>query len=122
MGYVLLVEDDLSVGKTVSRVLRGSRLVWKRSAEEALDELEAHPDAAVLLLDLNLKTGPMQGDDLIAYLAEHRPDLLASTYLMSGELEQDVEHRFSEPVRYIRKPVGIRVLRAAVQAHDPDPA
>jgi DNA-binding response OmpR family regulator len=117
-----LVEDDMSVGKTVSRVLRGSRVVWKRSAEEAVDELEANPDAAVLLLDLNLKTGPMQGDDLIAYLAEHRPDLLASTYLMSGELEQDVEHRFSAPVSYIRKPVGIRVLRAAVQAHNPDPA
>ena len=122
MGYVLLVEDDMSVGKTVSRVLRGKRVVWKRTAEEAVDVLEADPDVAVLLLDLNLKTGPMQGDDLLEYLGAERPELLHATYLMSGELEEDVAHRFSEPVRYIRKPVGIRVLRDTVNAHEPDAA
>ena len=122
MGYVLLVEDDASVGRTVSRVLRGSRLVWAQSAEEAMEEMESNPDVAVLLLDLNLKTGPMQGDDLLAYLATHRPELVERTYLMSGELEEDVQHRFSAPVQYLRKPVGIRVLRDAVQSHEPDPA
>ena len=122
MGYVLLVEDDASVGRTVSRVLRSSRLVWKQSAEEAVDQLEAEPDVAVILLDLNLKTGPMQGEDVLDYLASHRPDLLERAYLMSGELEADVQHRVTQPVQYLRKPVGIRVLREVVQAHSPDPA
>ena len=57
MGYVLLVEDDMSVGKTVSRVLRGKRVVWKRTAEEAVDVLEADPDVAVLGSTPNNLTG-----------------------------------------------------------------
>ena len=64
MGYVLLVEDDASVGRTVSRVLRSSRLVWKQSAEEAVDQLEAEPDVAVILLDLNLSTIRQRATDI----------------------------------------------------------
>jgi DNA-binding response OmpR family regulator len=54
-GTVLLVEDEPSVGELVRGYLTrdGYRVIWVRSGEEALAELERHP-IRLVLLDLGL--------------------------------------------------------------------
>src|SRR5205085_1977124 len=54
-GTVLLVEDEPSVGELVRGYLTrdGYRVVWVRSGEEALAELERHP-VRLVLLDIGL--------------------------------------------------------------------
>jgi len=121
LGYILLVEDDTRLARTYKRVLRGSRLVWTATAEEALTLIETEPDIAVLLCDLNLQAGAMQGKDMLEEVEYRWPELLQRTYVMSGHAEEDVAHLFSSTVRYIHKPVGIAELRAAVNAFNPDP-
>ena len=52
---VLLVEDEESIASLLRSYLsaQGFRIVWVRSGEEALAELERHP-IRVVLLDLGL--------------------------------------------------------------------
>jgi DNA-binding response OmpR family regulator len=54
-GTVLLVEDEPSVGELVRGYLArdGYRVIWVRSGEEALVELERHP-VRLVLLDIGL--------------------------------------------------------------------
>ncbi len=54
-GTILLVEDEPSVGELVRGYLTrdGYRVVWVRSGEEALAELERHP-VRMVLLDIGL--------------------------------------------------------------------
>lgn|GEM_PF-4622591 len=122
MGYILLIEDEAPLGRTYSRVLRGSRLVWTQRAEDAIDALEADDDVAVVLCDLTLKQSPMQGSDVLDIVKERWPQLLSRTFLMSGHEESDVGHLLQAPVRYLKKPVSIQVLREAVRPFEPDPA
>ena len=50
-GTILLVEDEPSVGELVRGYLSrdGYRVIWVRSGEEALVELDRHPFRLVLL-------------------------------------------------------------------------
>src|SRR3954463_3110800 len=54
-GHVLLVEDEPSVGELVRSYLArdGWTVVWVRSGEEALAELERHP-IRIVILDIGL--------------------------------------------------------------------
>ena len=54
-GHVLLVEDEPSVGELVRGYLArdGWTVIWVRSGEEALVELERHP-TRIVILDLGL--------------------------------------------------------------------
>jgi DNA-binding response OmpR family regulator len=54
-GTILLVEDEPSVGELVRGYLTrdGYRVIWVRSGEEALVELERHP-VRMVLLDIGL--------------------------------------------------------------------
>ena len=54
-GTILLVEDEPSVGELVRGYLQrdGYRVVWVRSGEEALAELERHP-VRLVILDIGL--------------------------------------------------------------------
>jgi CheY-like chemotaxis protein len=121
VGYILLVEDEQGLGRTFQRVLKGSKLVWETTAEDALDTLHANPDVAVLLLDLHLKDSPMQGQEMLAHLRSHMPEVLERTFLMSGSMEQDVQALLEPPVRFLRKPVSIHAIRDAVRPFNPDP-
>jgi DNA-binding response OmpR family regulator len=55
LGTVLLVEDEPSVGELVSSYLTrdGYRVIWVRSGEEALVELDRH-QLRIVLLDIGL--------------------------------------------------------------------
>src|SRR5947208_4513968 len=54
-GTILLVEDEPSVGELVRGYLQrdGYRVVWVRSGEEALVEVERHP-VKMVVLDIGL--------------------------------------------------------------------
>ena len=54
-GTILLVEDEPSVGELVRGYLQksGYRVVWVRSGEEALAEVERHP-VKMVVLDIGL--------------------------------------------------------------------
>jgi CheY-like chemotaxis protein len=55
LGTVLLVEDEPSVGELVSSYLTrdGYRVIWVRSGEDALVELDRH-QLRIVLLDIGL--------------------------------------------------------------------
>lgn len=58
--YILLVEPDRVLGQTYSEALKtaGHEVVWKRSAQSALDSLDTKvPDLIVLELQLGLHNG-----------------------------------------------------------------
>src|SRR6478735_296773 len=54
-GTVLLIEDEPSVGELVRAYLDrdGYRVIWVRSGEEGLAELDRHP-VRIVILDLGL--------------------------------------------------------------------
>ena len=54
-GHVLLVEDELSVGELVRGYLArdGWTVIWVRSGEESLVELDRHP-VRIVILDIGL--------------------------------------------------------------------
>lgn len=123
MGYILLIEDNKQLARTFGRVLKGSKLVWTPTAEQALSQLEADANVAVLLCDLHLHPSGMQGKEMVDLVRRQWPELFARTYVLSGHDFEDVQSRFEYPIeRYIRKPVGIKDLRAAVSAFSPDRA
>lgn len=86
---ILVVEDDLDIGELLCEVLNdeGFQVLWARSAEQALQQLESvHP--ALITLDLNLSG--MQGADLLRLLHAdpvrwHIPVMVVSANLVQTE-------------------------------------
>lgn len=122
MGYILLLEDSTSLGRTFGRVLRGSRLVWVQTGEAAIDQLEADSDAAVLLVDLQLGPDGLQGSDVLEIIQDRWPQLLPRTFLMTGHPQDDVAHMVPEGVGYVQKPLSISALRELVLPFEPESA
>jgi CheY-like chemotaxis protein len=117
---LLLVEDDVVLGRVLSRVLalHQYRVAWARSIREALTKTaEVHPDLA--LLDLCLPDG--KGTDLAERLRAERPDLpliLMTAYPLDLRDHPEVEKAF---VRVLKKPIGLDQLRTTldVALHKP---
>ena len=112
-GHVLVVEDNLEVGRFATQILRdlGYETTWAVTAEEALDKLG--PDAAGFDAVFSDVVMPGMGGIALARALRrkipHLPVLLASGY--SHVLAQDDAHGFellSKP--YSAEQVG-RVLR-----------
>jgi len=74
-GTILLVEDEPSVGELVRGYLQksGYRVVWVRSGEEAIVEVERHP-VKMVVLDIGLPG--MDGIRGVGILKERHPELL----------------------------------------------
>src|SRR5512133_709189 len=113
-GTVLLVEDEPSVGELVRGYLTrdGYRVIWVRSGEEALVELDRHP-VRLVLLDIGLP-----GKDGFDVCREMRQRSQVPILMLTA--------RDEEPDRivglevgaddYITKPFSPRELAARIKA------
>ena len=113
-GHVLLVEDEPSVGELVRGYLArdGWTVVWVRSGEEALVELDRHP-VRIVLLDVGLP-----GIDGFAVCTEIRTRSRVPILMLTA--------RDEEPDRvvglevgaddYVTKPFSPRELTLRIQA------
>jgi DNA-binding NtrC family response regulator len=112
---LLLVDEDPRMLRAYARLLDADyRIVIAEGAREAIELLESGstPNLAIVELDLPDGDGPM----LLAWLAEHRPELAQRTLVVTGV---DPEPRYAELVqsysgRALQKPVRGETLLAAV--------
>lgn len=114
-GRILVVDDDVAVGKTIGRALRtlGYEVVTVCEPMDAYDLLEVSRFDLVLI-DVNMPG--MSGDALFVALARRTPDLAVRVLLMSGD-PWGAEHRLPADLPrcpMLTKPFGLDVLGRTV--------
>jgi DNA-binding response OmpR family regulator len=111
---LLLVEDDESIGRPLTRTLEGQGYAvdWARTARAALDAVRE--DTALVLLDLGLPDG--DGLAVCERLRERRPDV-AIVMLTARREEADVVLGLNAGADdYVVKPFRLAELLARVRA------
>jgi DNA-binding response OmpR family regulator len=111
---LLLVEDDESIGRPLTRTLEGQGYAvdWARNARAALDAVR--DDTALVLLDLGLPDG--DGVAVCERLRERRPDV-AIVILTARREEVDVVLGLNAGADdYVVKPFRLAELLARVRA------
>lgn len=111
---VLVVDDEILVGRSLARQLGGAFEVSVESAaEDVLRRARAGESWDVLLCDLMMPG--MSGMELEAALAELRPELVPRMLFLTGGAFTDAAREFLDSGRpWLEKPVGMAELRAAV--------
>src|SRR6478672_4783967 len=106
---VLIVEDELFVRFAMVETLadQGFSVVQAGDAAEALALLEALPDLAAMVSDIEMP-GEMNGTQLAREVRELRPDL--PIIIISGRYESPPD--LPEGVPFLPKPVSDRLLIA----------
>jgi len=103
---ILVVEDEASVRKLVTRILEGLgyRLLQAATAPEALDVMEGESRPIDLLLTDVVLPGEMQGNDLAGLVQSAEPRL--PVLYVSGYTRDAIVHsgRLDEGVNYLEKP------------------
>jgi len=114
-SQILLVEDD---GDTRQMLAMGLELggYSVRIAENGLEALEllrcAEPLPALMLLDLMMPK--MDGFEVLAHLGGNSRLATLPVMLLSGDEQSCRSERAARAVGYLRKPVGLPELLAAV--------
>ena len=114
-GRVLVVDDEVSLCRTIGRVLSPDHDVTTvTSAREALAVISASPAFDVILSDVMMPD--MTGIELHDTLSQTAPDQAARMVFMSGGAFSEEAARFlaQRPGRVIDKPFRPAALRAAV--------
>src|ERR671934_2648842 len=113
-GTVLLVEDEPSVGELVRSYLTrdGYRVLWVRSGEEALAELDRHP-VRMVLLDIGLPG--MDGFDVCRELRRRSPVPILMLTARDEEPDRVVGLEVGAD-DYLTKPFSPRELVARMKA------
>lgn len=116
-GTVLVVDDEPSVGRAVSRVLDVHDVTITTSAREALEVLESSVHFDVILSDLMMPE--MSGMELYDQIARRFPEVAARVVFISGGAFTQAARDFLERVDNPRleKPFDFQTLRAVVQRH-----
>ena len=111
---VLLVEDDDSIAQLVRSYLgaQGFRVVWVRSGEEALMELERHP-VRVVVLDIGLPG--MDGFDVCRQVRYRSTVPLVMLTARDEEADRVVGLEIGAD-DYVAKPFSPRELAARIKA------
>jgi DNA-binding response OmpR family regulator len=113
---VLLVEDDHDLRVVFGRMLTRLGIAYRTAADvtSALANLvERH--TAVVLLDLGLGRG--DGYEVLAEIRRDRSHPYTQVVIVSGESPPAAWPADLEPDGYLRKPVDMRELAAAVRKH-----
>jgi DNA-binding response OmpR family regulator len=113
-GTVLLIEDDHSIGNLVRAYLErtGYRVIWVRSGEEALAELDRHP-VRIIVLDLMLPG--MDGFD-VARIVRSKSDVPIVMLTARDEEPDRVAGLELGADDYLAKPFSPRELVARMKA------
>jgi two-component system response regulator AtoC len=112
-GRVLLVDDDQPICEFIATGLgkRGLEVVWRTSADEAFNLLQAE-EFDVVLSDLNMRG--MSGLDLCERIVANRPDIPVLVITAFGSLETAVAAIRAGAYDFITKPVQTDVLRITI--------
>src|SRR5713101_3501022 len=113
-GTVLLVEDEPSVGELVRSYLSrdGYRVIWVRSGEDALVELDRHP-IRMVILDIGLPG--MDGFDVCRAVRSRSPVPILMLTARDEEPDRVVGLEVGAD-DYLTKPFSPRELVARIKA------
>jgi two-component system cell cycle sensor histidine kinase/response regulator CckA len=116
-GTVLLVDDEETIRKLGTRILRrlGFQVLLAADGREALRVYAEHRDEIVLVL-LDLTMPHMDGEETFHALRRLNPDL--RVVMSSGYTEQDVSSRFSGegPAGFLQKPYTLALVEERLRA------
>jgi PAS domain S-box-containing protein len=112
---VLIVDDEIRVGRSVARLLRGHEVDVVTDPREALGRIEAGDRWDAILCDLMMPS--MSGPAFHAELEAHHPDLAARMIVITGGALTPEGRAFLEgsAVPVVDKPVDAEHLRDAVR-------
>jgi CheY-like chemotaxis protein len=111
---VLVVDDEQIVLRTASLTLerRGYRVLQAVNGSEAIQVLRAHPEIALVILDLTMPV--MTGEQTIPLIKNLRPAI--PILLSSGFSEAEVVQRFASSgiAGFLQKPYDVSTITAKV--------
>ncbi|HEY3052874.1 MAG TPA: response regulator [Thermoanaerobaculia bacterium] len=110
---VLLLEDDVSMQKLVSALLRrkGHRVDVVDSGTKAIEAIDRE-EYGVLLLDVMMPTEG--GVTVLRYLRQHKPELLQRVILLTATAETVLKSISKDVFAVVRKPFDPDHLIATV--------
>jgi len=113
---ILIVEDDMSVRRLATGILRrsGYRVIESTSAEDAVDCAARHDGPLHLVLTDVIMPG-MKGPEVYAKICQHHPE--ASVLYMSGYTDNVIARQgvLQEGIALIQKPFSIQGLLKKVR-------
>jgi PAS domain S-box-containing protein len=111
---ILIIDDEPMVAASLSRPLRTEYDVTTSNGPEALRQLLAGEDFAVIVCDLAMPD--ISGMDLYAQLKERRPSLADRMIFLTGGAFTPKAQDFLDRARYwLEKPVDLNSLRNLIQ-------
>ena len=115
MEQIIIVEDDLALGRGLAQALRGPERQIVSCGDLAAARAQlACGGASLGLLDVNLPDG--SGLDLVREVRADRPEL-PIVLLTANDMESDVVAGLEQGADdYITKPFSLAILRARVEA------
>lgn len=106
---ILIVDDERMLLELFQEFLSTQyEVLIADSVEAGIQALERHTVHAVAT---DLHCGQGSGLDLLHWIGEHQPHLLASSFVLSGSLESEAMEGFDVPI--LNKPVNLAQLQAA---------
>ena len=111
---VLVVDDEMSVGLTLQRLLRGHEVTTVSSGKQALELVLAGNHFDVILSDLMMPG--LSGMELFDEICRHRPELASRVVFMTGGAFTAAAASFLDrvPNERLEKPFSIAAVRAVV--------
>ncbi len=114
---VLIIDDEILIGRMVQRILRDADVVVMTSARDAFDVLKGPERFDLVLCDVMMPD--MTGMELHAVIRRDAPELLEGMYFMTGGAFTPSAQAFLETIGTARldKPLGSAALRALLAKH-----
>jgi DNA-binding response OmpR family regulator len=113
----LVVDDDDPIRAMLSKVVSRQDLEvdTARDGEEAIQQIDAHEDYSVIVLDLMMPR--VDGFGVLRYMNQHHPEMLKCTIIASAVPESEILRRFDVPVYKIHaKPFDMARLMDDIRA------
>lgn len=114
-GQVLVVDDELSIGLAIKRILRGHDVTVVTSGQDALNTLASGKTFDVILSDLMMPE--MSGMDLYAALSRQYPHMTSRVVFITGGVFSLAVNVFLDETKneQLEKPLDFKKLRETVQ-------
>jgi CheY-like chemotaxis protein len=116
-SVVLIVEDDTAVREALADCLQeeGYGVASASNGRDALDYLRNNPPPCLILLDLFMPV--MDGEDFCAEMARDRAIAGLPVIVLTAAADGRARAKAIGAVDYLRKPLSLDPLLAAVAAH-----
>jgi DNA-binding NtrC family response regulator len=112
---ILLVDDDVLILRTLSRLLRHARPDWQLvTASSAADALGLLKRTGIDVLITDMVMPGMQGAELVELVRSTYPNV--ACIIHSTRAHSVPMHIMTEAIAVLQKPVSMRVFLAAIEA------